>query len=110
MKNEEKHISFAHLMAAIRATNHKGEGIPFSISFITADKRRNTGGELFTIPNAVFLPNYLNASKEIRRLAMPKSPKHYQHSTLNLFNLDTLRIVKIHPRLILFFNSQKVIY
>jgi hypothetical protein len=101
-------------------------GEPFDMVFITADRRRKSGGEIVNArgwlvcsaasdePRAV--SEKLRASScELREeqpdAKDPKDPHHKEHGTINIFNPANSGIhpITVHFDLIQFFNSKRVI-
>jgi len=86
---------------------------PFSIAFVTADSKKDSGGEWIYIPKA--WKHEFATRKEIaaaqnaapRSDMVRKNPNHYQNSTRNL-RLPNGEIRKVHVRLITQFNNQIV--
>lgn len=84
--------------------------------FITADRRRKTGGELVEVKGWVKLKrdDIRPASVNYKKAAVEKdskNPKHRTNKTINI--IDPMRPdsnpTKIHFRLIQFFNGKRVI-
>lgn len=87
-------------------TIEKGE--EFSIEFVTANLSRGTGGEIRKIARAI-VP--VQASKSpLAKQNLKRPPNHFTNSTLNLTDLITDRIIKVHKRLIIKFNGHTVTY
>lgn len=95
-----------------------GDGIPvsFSLTFITADKNRNTGGEIISIEKAqkcvgkrsgnvlYATPINIDAKKSVSR-----DPHHAENDTRNIFIPTSGQVRKVHVRLITKFNGKIVI-
>jgi hypothetical protein len=92
--------------------DHKGRPIPFSLSFVTADRRRDLGGEIKSISGAILskhntlLPKYV---RTVDGFGNSKAPRHYENATRNVQSPDG-GITKVHIRLITNFNGQKIIW
>ncbi len=94
-------------------------GEPFDLGFVTADRRRGTGGEYKEVKgyrkvqkqaNTTTLPG--TASKQIRTAEKLKSdPNHGLHKTINIFDPRNPKnhIVKVHYRLFDRFNGKTVL-
>jgi hypothetical protein len=91
------------------------EGNPFTMEFITADRRRGTGGKLIKLENWVkhagqpvddTLPGAAAAGEKKK-----KDPGHYRHGTINVMNPGNkaIHITKVHIPLIQTFNGKKVV-
>jgi hypothetical protein len=80
------------------------------IAFVTADKKKNSGGEWIEISSAA--KHEFLTRREMDKIAkaapasnmMHKNPNHYQNSTRNL-RLPNGEIRKVHIRLITQFNN-----
>lgn len=88
---------------------------PFSIVFSTADRTRKTGGELVRLEGAV----QTGAPEKLKRPLGPTAPAtagpagthkpaHRAHQTRNVTLLSSGHTRKLHIRLIVEFNGQKV--
>lgn len=88
-------------------------GQPFSLSFVTHDKKRGTGGEWINVKSAVKFMAKGQLAKSIEA-AQPsftmisRNPKHFENSTRNI-KLENGSIRKVHIRLIRLFNNKTVI-
>lgn len=97
--------------------NQMDEGAAFDMVFITCDRKRGTGGELVTVKGwqkATGEREY--AVTEGGRLrfvkrALVRNPNHARHKTVNIINPLNPRMhpVKVHVRLIQFFNGKRAI-
>jgi hypothetical protein len=92
-------------------------GESFDMEFVTADRRRGTGGKLILVKGWVkkvgrpvedTIPG-----KNIRRKAsdVRKDPDHWRHGTFNIENPGNkaLHLHKVHIPLIQTFNSKRVV-
>lgn len=88
---------------------------PFSITYVTCDTNRKTGGEIMKLDNVILSFNQNNAGKlgfekpELPVTEFSKKPKHYSNATRNVLLQNGMRR-KFHIRLLLEFNGQKVFY
>jgi hypothetical protein len=88
-------------------------GQPFSLSFVTYDKKRKKGGEWINVKSAVKFMAKPSKQKAIEA-AQPeftmvsRNPKHFENATRNI-KLQNGSIRKVHIRLIRLFNNKKVI-
>ena len=102
-------IQLAEALQQMQATV-KGRAIPFSVSFWTADKAKNNGGELLELTN-VTLNRIGKATTKEETTSSISSPlrkaNHYVNATRN-FLLPNGQIRKAHIRLIHSFNGQEV--
>jgi hypothetical protein len=101
-------------------------GEPFDMVFITADRRRKTGGEIVNATGWIVCgsseesskPGVKNNSKpkvlsseELPDTKEPKDPHHKDHGTINIYNPANSGIhpISVHFDLIQFFNGKRVI-
>lgn len=111
------YIRLTEVLDLMDALDSNGDPIPFSIRFVTANRKDKTGGEIITIDKAVKCvgkdkkgnPVIDTRRKETPDLTKPKNPNHWSNATRNLF-LPNGQIRKVHIRLIIEFNGQKVCY
>jgi hypothetical protein len=91
-------------------------GDPFDLVFITADRRRGTGGAIKSVTNWVKIT--AAPPKDMKRprfgqsnTSRAKNPNHYEHKTINIHNPANPRDnpTKVHWRLIQFFNGKRVL-
>lgn len=96
-----------------------GKPLPFSITFVTADRRRNTGGEIVHLPRAVLSKNnrkitpFLkgqrkNPSPNILNQAQSRLPHHWRNKTRNVQAVGSQEIRKAHIILIIEINGYRV--
>lgn len=78
-----------------------GNLIPFSITFITANKKEGTGGKRITYEAAI-IHGWALSKSELR------NPNHFENYTRNLQGVGTNEIRKFHPLLVDFFNGKTV--
>lgn len=76
--------------------------IPFSIEFVTCDRKKGKGGQIIRFDHAIFVGGPSRAAKE-------RNPNHYHNHTRNIRHRDGDRIVTIHPHLVLKFNGMEVV-
>jgi len=92
--------------------DHKSRPIPFSITFVTADRRRNTGGELKEISGGILSKHNKNLPMHMRRVdgfGGSRKPASYENSTRNVQAPDG-SITKVHIRLLKKFNGHTIIW
>lgn len=90
------------------------KGEPFDISFVTADTKRGTGGDIKTLTKAVKAGMQKREQYSKDAPAAPevtrKNPHHFENSTRNIHVLGKPRdITKVHLRLIIRFNGKRVV-
>jgi hypothetical protein len=90
-------------------------GQPFSIAFVTADRRKNTGGEWIEVEKA-YKSGYVDpeARKQMQKLQpasdmIKRAPNHYENSTRNIVIAANSDVRKVHIRLIRKFNGKTVV-
>ena len=110
------YIRLAEVLVKMDELDNKGHPIPFSIKFVTANRKTGTGGEVIEIDKCVKCVGKKGDGTPIidtRKLGQPvaptKDPHHWANSTRNLL-LPNNQIRKIHIRLIIEFNGYKVCY
>lgn len=77
------------------------ELIPFSITFVTCDLTKGTGGEKITLDKAVLVGGRSSRSGV-------RNPNHHRNYTRNIRHIESDRIIKIHALLVTRFNDYKV--
>jgi hypothetical protein len=90
-------------------------GEKFSISFVTANRIKRTGGKIVTIRHAKKLGN--NGPQPARysiakngKKVRSRNPDHYKNFTRNIHDMSNHKTIKIHCRLITQFNKKTVRY
>lgn len=92
-----------------------GEGKPFSITYVTCDVTRNTGGDIMSLENVILSFKQNGVEKFGFETPAPnvtehtKRANHYVHASRNVLLQNGMRR-KFHLRLLLQFNGQKVFY
>jgi hypothetical protein len=90
-------------------------GDPFDLVYLTADRRRGTGGEIKTVqqhckvkPAPGSTADHFNRSLTV---VDSRNPQHMSHRTINIFNPSdpSQHVIKIHWRLMEFFNGKRII-
>lgn len=106
------HILLRDALHEMDQVSSSGIPVPFSLKFVTADRKRKTGGEIIEVKDAIKCIGKKNGmviydGNTLSR--KEKAPSHYENATRNIA-LPNGSIRKIHIRLIIEFNAQKVIY
>lgn len=89
-------------------------GRAFSLTVVTANTKKGTGGELVSFPSATCTGynvkdgTKLTASVMKKATSEEKRPNHSEHFTRNIL-LPDMRVRKIHIDLITRFNGKKVL-
>jgi len=107
-----------NIMETILRSEAKREidtGKPFNLAFVTADRRRGTGGEYIEVKNWQKVkedpaPEAL-PGKPALKPELTKKPDHWIHKTFNIFNPANPKQhpIKVHYRLMDVFNGKRII-
>lgn len=90
--------------------DHKGKPIPFDLEFVTADRRRDTGGKWMKAEGAILSKHNKDLPLHIRRsdgFAGSKKPASHENQQRNIQTPDGT-ITSVHIRLIKVFNGHPV--
>jgi hypothetical protein len=87
-------------------------GLPFNLIYVSADRRRGTGGQLIDCKG--FMKNTKDQPEEKQpkgriHAAVKKNPNHFLHKTRNIRNPQNGVTRKLHIKLIKVFNGKEVI-
>lgn len=105
-------ISLKDALKLMDRLDHKGKPIPFTITFVTANRKKNTGGKKLQIDGAILSKHNKLLPLHIRRVdgfGGSKHPKSHENATRNIQAPDGA-ITKVHIRLITSFNQFKIIW
>ena len=99
------------------AMKQAGNGEPFDMVIVACDRRRGTGGELIQVKGWVKMDTkpvdekLPRSSKSKLSRSRTKNPNHWENKTINIMNPNNtaLHPIKVHFRLIQFFNGKRVI-
>lgn len=98
------------------ALKRADNGEPFDMVIVSCDRKRGTGGELISVKQWEKLSSNAQAEKlpgQVRKTAraIVRSPNHWINKTINIHNPNNraLHPIKVHFRLIQFFNGKRVI-
>ena len=93
-----------------------GKPVKFHVKFVTADRMRRTGGEIIEIHSGRKCVGNRNGKtvfdtrlKADENPSISRQPNHWMNSTRNII-LPNGGIRKVHIRLIIEFNNQKVFF
>lgn len=103
-----KTITYANMIHVMDQVNKQGEPVPFSCRFVTADRKRNTGGEIIEIKKAIKVVGK-KRDGSLQYTTTPKNPRHWDNATRNIAVLPGKNIRKVHTRLIIQFNGMNII-
>lgn len=91
-------------------------GEPFDLAFVTADRKRGTGGELKEVKGYKKVMSEIVETRQVGEFnrvnaIATKDPGHHEHKTLNIYNPqnETDHIITIHWRLMVYFNHKRII-
>lgn len=90
------------MLNAMNDRTELGDFVPFSLTFVTCNKRLGTGGEKITLERAQLVGGGNSKAKK-------SNPNHFEHYTRNIKAVDGDRIMKVHVLLVTRFNGDKVI-
>jgi hypothetical protein len=100
-------LTLSEALQLMRKTDSNGNPIPFSITFVTYDKTRNTGGKLNSIKKAYMSVTEIKRTEPAKRI--PKVfQNHFSNATRNIKSANG-DLVKIHIYLITRINNIPVI-
>ena len=105
-------IKLADALKMMEYVDKHGKPVPFSVEFITANRKTNTGGEIIKKEGCILAKFNKKLPQHVRNAdggGKSHQPKHYQNQTRNI-QLPEEGIVKIHIRLITQFNSMDIIW
>lgn len=89
--------------------DHKGIPSPFSITFVTANRKKGTGGEFRTYSGCILSKNNMELPLHQRSSTFTKAPRHFENATRNIQTPEG-DIIKVHIRLIKRVNGQDIIW
>lgn len=92
-------ITVREIVRIMAKTDRYGKPVPFSISFVTADEKRGTGGDVITLKEAICIGGPTK-KKKIR------NPHHDVNFTRNIRAVDGDRIITVHPLLVTRLNGK----
>lgn len=108
-------IRLESVLREMEKVDKRGNPVPFTIRFCTANLQANTGGEILELKGAVLavklksIPPYVkNELQKEQELINKRNANHWVNGTRNLWHNNGY--VKTHIRLITSFNNQEVIY
>jgi hypothetical protein len=90
---------------------------PFSITFISCNRKNKTGGDIIELQNCLLLKNQVGrpaiiknkeVSKEVIKQLL-KDPNHLKNQTFNIIQSESQHIFKVHKNLIICFCGKTVI-
>ena len=110
------YIQLSKVLESMEQLDHEGNPVRFQIRFVTANKSNKTGGEIIEVQDARKCIGNRNGEivfdkreKTADNSEISRNPNHFANSTRNII-LANGGIRKVHIRLIIEFNNQKVCY
>lgn len=94
-------VRVVEMLKEMHRRDRNGEPVPFSITFVTCDLKRFSGGEKVTLEKAVLVGGPSKSNKV-------RDPKHGVNFTRNIKSAEGDRIMKIRPLLVTRFNGKRV--
>lgn len=101
-------ITLADALQVMRQIDRSGQPVPFSISFVTWNRREETGGELKHIHKATLIAK--ERGKVLKPSTVARRPQHWKNATVNIRQLGSDRITKVHRDLITQVNGKKIVW
>jgi hypothetical protein len=99
------------LRSDVLSAAESGESL--DLIFVTADRRRGTGGEIIEVKNwrKVDFDKPKTNGKSHTKTITRKNPNHWENKTINIFNPNNRlqHPISVHFRLIQFFNGKRVV-
>jgi hypothetical protein len=95
-------IRVADMLNVMNQRDGNGDFVPFSLTWVSCNQQKNTGGEKISLTKAVLEGS--GKSKSAKR-----NPNHHENYTRNIRAFDGDRIMKVHVLLITRFNDDKII-
>lgn len=92
--------------------DHRGNPIPFDLLVLTADRKRDSGGDWKELKGCILAKHNKKLPLHTRRVdgfGGSRKPNHYQNATRNIQSPDG-SITKVHIRLIKKYNGQTILW
>lgn len=93
------------MLRQMEATSKGGEYLPFSVAFVTADRKRGTGGEIIRYPEAILA----RSRRKAKAAASAPSRARLFNRERNITAPGSGQIRKVHIDLIIEFNGEAVV-
>lgn len=103
-------IFLSQALDMMKNRDHRGNAVPFSITFCTADEGKGTGGEIIHLEKAVLgrLLKSAPQADKIQETKAEKAPQTHANSVKKIFDLKAERYYNVHIRLMWTFNNQEI--
>jgi len=102
-----KMMSRKDALKVFNRLNRKGRPIPFLVSFVTANRQTKKAGKIITLKRAVRLRHIKGVAKTFRKTGHKNLSASRKMTTINLYDLDTEQIYKVHLPLIISVNQAR---
>lgn len=104
-------ITMAEALEEMAHTDKYGRMKPFSITYISFNKRTGKGGQVISYPNCYLKVLNNTGSKTIRnkKRIEARQPNHWKNSTRNIEPIGSGEIRKFHIWLMIEFNGKEVV-
>ena len=111
-----KYIQLSKALDLMDQLDDDGKPVKFHVKFVTADRIRRTGGEIIEIPSGRKCVGNRNGKtvfdtrqRKDENPSISRPPNHWKNSTRNIL-LPNGGIRKVHIRLMIEFNNQKIFF
>jgi hypothetical protein len=94
-------IRVPDMLNVMNQRDGNGDYIPFSLTWVTCNKKQHTGGEKITLDRAVLCSGGKSSAEKY-------NPDHFENYTRNIRAAGADRIMKIHVLLVTRFNGAKI--
>ncbi len=108
-------ISIAQFRELIYQLQCSEKPLPFSITFWTANRKENTGGDGIELKNCMLMKNQFGRSKITDKPNLPKSeklrrdPNHHIHNTFNVIHNESQNKFCVHFDLVTEYNQKQIV-
>lgn len=106
-------MTYKDMMNEIRyGVNESGQPVPFNFRFVSADKRRKKAGEIIALDGCIYKLAKRKPSAQLHREKMASMTDYLPSLASGTMTIHTSggRAIRICPRLIIEFNSKRIIY
>ena len=101
-------ITLAQALDIMHQKDHRGDPIPFNISFYTCSLHRQTGGELISVDKALLTRNMKNVKGFTRSRLNPKKVNEHSNFIRNIYVPGAQQFYKVYIHLIETVNAMQV--
>lgn len=89
------------MLKTMKMRGEDGQLIPFAITFVTCDQKKDEGGNKITLTDALLVGGAGSVSNV-------RNPNHFENYTRNIRAVNGDRLIKIHALLVTQFNGRRV--